>query len=230
MKTLEQIAEAAGVTKAAIYKRFQNYGLSVNQLKAEKQGKLKVYGEDIERLILLMFQPGAEVEFSVEKNGKTKEEKIQEFQEVEGTFSVENSVEKSREKSVKIIPDNGTVESLVEKSVEMKDARIQELQGIAENLEVEKKAAEAGKEAAELRAASAEEKAAAAEARAERAEAQAETLLRQIDKLTDTIRAAEAVQAAQLARLPAPSTDGEKGGVFKWLRNRLRGGNGKNEG
>ena len=224
MKTLEQIAEAAGVTRAAIYKRFQNYGLSVNQLKAEKQGKIKVYGEDIERLIILMFQPDTGVESLVERNGKTKGGETQDLQGLEGCFSVESLVERNGEKSTKIIPDGGTVERSVESLVEMKEAKIQELQGLAASLEVERKAAESGKETAETRAAAAEEKAAAAEARAERAEAQAEALLHQVDKLTDAIRAAEAIQAAQLAKLPAPPPEGNKGGFFRRLRNRIKGG------
>lgn len=186
MKTLEQIAEAAGVTKAAIYKRFQSYGLTFNQIKAEKQGRAKVYGDDVERLIILMFQPD-------EKNGK--------------------------------------VESSVERNGKEQEAKIQELQGIVENLQVERKAAEELKEKAEARATAAEEKAKAAEekagaetARAERAEAQAEALLQQVDKLTDAIRAAEAVQAAQLARLPAATQEKEKGGIFDRIKRRIRGG------
>ena len=162
MKTLDQIAEAAGVTKAAIYKRFQSYGLSVNELKAEKQGRAKVYGEDIERLIILMFQP-------------TKE-----------------------------------VESLVESSVDSADSELEEK---INRLEVERNEEKAGKERAE-------ERAAAAEARAERAEAQTEMLLSQIDKLTDAIRAAEAIQAAQLtqiARLPTPEAKNTKPGFFERL-------------
>lgn len=167
MKTLDQIAEAAGVTKAAIYKRFQGYGLSVNQLKAERRGKTKVFGEDIERLIILMFQPETEVDRTV---------KISKTEEAE---------------------------------------KIKDLQDIAERLEVENKAA---KEEIER----AGERAEAAEARAERAEARTDALLQQIDKLTDAIRAAEAVQAAQIARLPPP--DGEnKGGFFERLRKRLKG-------
>ena len=173
MKTLEQIAEAAGVTKAAIYKRFQGYGLSVNQLKAEKRGKSKVYGEDIERLIILMFQQEQEVD---------------------------NKVETSRTEEAE---------------------KIKELQSIAEKLEVESKAAKEAKERAEERAAAAEE-------RAERAEARTDTLLQQIDKLTDAIRAAEAVQAAQITRLPPP--DGEnRGGFFERLRKRLKGGTASGE-
>lgn len=169
MKTLEQIAEAAGVTKAAIYKRFQSYGLTFNQVKAEKQGRTKVYSEDVERLIILMFQPEAKVE------------------------------------------------SLVENKVTEHEAKIQELQGTAANLQVENKAANQLKEAAEKAAA-------AAEARAERAEAQNEALLQQIDKLTDAIRAAEAVQAAQMAKLAAPPPEEKKGGLFERLRRRLKGG------
>ena len=180
LKTLEQIAEAAGVTKAAIYKRFQSYGLSFNQIKAEKQGRVKVYGDNVFRLIILMFQPEAE---------------------------------------------NGKVESLVENKVAEQEAQIQELQGLAANLEVETKAANELKVRAEERAAAAEEKAAAEAARAERAEAQIEVLLQQVDKLTDAIRAAEAVQAAQLARLPAPPPERKKGGLFGRLRNRIKGGN-----
>lgn len=169
MKTLDQIAEAAGVTKAAIYKRFQSYGLSVNELKAEKQGRAKVYGEDIERLIILMFQP-------------TKE-----------------------------------VESLVESSADSADSELEEK---INRLEVERNEEKAGKERAE-------ERAAAAEARAERAEAQTEMLLSQIDKLTDAIRAAEAIQAAQLtqiARLPTPEAKNTKPGFFERLRARLKAG------
>jgi len=78
MKTLDQIAEAAGVTKAAIYKRFQSYGLSVNELKAEKQGRAKVYGEDIERLIILMFQPTKEVESLVESSVDSADSELEE--------------------------------------------------------------------------------------------------------------------------------------------------------
>lgn len=141
MKTIEQIAESLGITKAAIYKRFASYGLSVNQLKGEKVGRSKVYGDNIEQLIRAMFQPAAEVEMKVDT----------------------------------------TAEEL--------SAKIAELQGICEGLQVETMEAKAGKEAAE--------------ARAERAEAQNDLLLMQIDKLTDTIRAAEAIQAAQVAQLKA---------------------------
>lgn len=95
MKTLEQIAEAAGVTKAAIYKRFQSYGLSVNQLKAEKQGKSKVYGEDIERLIILMFQQSAKVESMVEESGKEAEARAQELQEIANKLEVESKAAKA---------------------------------------------------------------------------------------------------------------------------------------
>ena len=179
MRTLEQIAEAAGVTKAAIYKRFQSYGLSFNQIKAEKQGRTKLYDDNVYRLIILMFQPDAE---------------------------------------------NGKVESSVENKVTDRGVETQDFQGFAANLEVEIKAANELKDKAEARAAAAEEKAAAEAARAERAEAQAEVLLQQVDKLTDAIRAAEAVQAAQLARLPAPPPEGEKGGLFGRLRNRIKGG------
>ena len=85
------------------------------------------------------------------------------------------------------------------------------------NLQVENKAANQLKEAAEKAAA-------VAEARAERAEAQNEALLQQIDKLTDAIRAAEAVQAAQMAKLAAPPPEEKKGGLLEWLRRRLKGG------
>ena len=174
MKTLEQIANAAGVTKAAIYKRFQSYGLSVNQLKAEKQGKSKVYSDDIEQLIILMFKPDGIVENSVDTSGNTS------------------------------------------------NAEIKELQGLAEKLEVEKKAAEEGKQAAVDRA----EK---AEARAERAEAQIDKLLEQVDKLTDAIRAAEVMQAALSQANPALPKP-EKQGLFKRLRAAFNGGKQSNEG
>ena len=177
MKTLDQIAEAAGVTRAAIYKRFQSYGLSVTSLRGEKQGRSTVYGDEVERLIILMFQPDAE---------------------------------------------SGKVDNSVDNKVTEQEAKIQELQGLVANLEVDSKAAKEVTEKAEARAA-------AAEARAEKAEAQNELLLQQIDKLTDAIRAAEAVQAAQLARLPAPPPE-KKGGLFGRLRNRLKGGTGKDEG
>lgn len=172
MKTLDQIAEAAGVTKAAIYKRFQSYGLSVNELKAEKQGRAKVYRDDIEQLILLMFQPTRKVETSVD---------------------------------IMVLELEG---------------KIEELQRVTRILEVERNEAKAEKEKAE-------ERAETAEARAERAEAQTEMLLKQIDKLTDAIRAAEAVQAAQMAqfaRLPASEVGSSKPGLFERLRARLKGG------
>lgn len=141
MKSIEQIADSLGITKAAIYKRFASYGLSVNQLKGEKNGRTKVYADNVEQLIRAMFQPAAEVDISVDT----------------------------------------TAEEL--------NAKIAELQGICSGLQVETTAAKAEKEAAE--------------ARAQRAEAQNDLLLLQIDKLTDTIRAAEAIQAAQVAQLKA---------------------------
>jgi len=176
LRTLEQIAEEVGVTKAAIYKRFQSYGLSFNQIKAEKQGRTKVYDDNVFRLIQLMFQPEPKVESSVENK------------------------------------------------VNFGEAETQENQGLEASLEVERKALYELKVKAEARADAAEEKAAAEAARAERAEARAEVLLQQVDKLTDAIRAAEAVQAAQLARLPAPPPEREKGGLFGRLRNRIKGG------
>lgn len=90
MKTMEQIAQAAGITKAAIYKRFQSYGLSVNQLKAEKQGRAKVYGDDIERLIILMFQPEGEVERSVDSTREKLEAEIKELQGLKANLEVES--------------------------------------------------------------------------------------------------------------------------------------------
>lgn len=208
MKTLDQIAEAAGVTRAAIYKRFQSYGLSVTSLKGEKQGRATVYGEEVERLIVLMFQPEASGYSSVDSNGNTNEAKVQELQGVGGCQTV-----------TEVVTD--AVDSSVDKTVTELRAKVQELQGIVTNLEVDNKAAKAVTERAE-------EKAAAETARAERAEAQADALLQQVDKLTDAIRAAEAIQAAQtaqLARLPAPTEDGRsRGGFFQRLRNRLKGG------
>ena len=150
MKSIEQIADSLGITKAAIYKRFASYGLSVNQLKGEKVGRSKVYGDNIEQLIRAMFQPAAEVETTVDT----------------------------------------TAEDL--------SAKVAELQEVCSGLQVETKAAIAGKEAAE--------------ARAERAEAQNDLLLMQIDKLTDTIRAAEAIQAAQVAQLQAAGGRGRNSG------------------
>jgi len=141
MKSIEQIADSLGITKAAIYKRFASYGLSVNQLNGEKVGRTKVYGDNVEQLIRAMFQPAAEVETTVD----TRAEELA--------------------------------------------AKVQELQGLCDGLQVETTAAKAEKEKAE--------------ARAERAEAQNDLLLMQIDKLTDTIRAAEAIQAAQVAQLKA---------------------------
>ena len=141
MKSIEQIAESLGITKAAIYKRFASYGLSVNQLKGEKNGRTKVYGDNVEQLIRAMFQPAA------------------------------------------------TVETSVDTTAEELSAKIAELQGLYDGLQVEATEAKAEKEAAE--------------ARAQRAEAQNDLLLLQIDKLTDTIRAAEAIQAAQVAQLKA---------------------------
>lgn len=95
MKTMEQIAQAAGITKAAIYKRFQSYGLSVNQLKAEKQGRTKVYGDDIERLIILMFQPEAEVERTVDSTREKLELEIKELQRLKACLEVENKEAKA---------------------------------------------------------------------------------------------------------------------------------------
>ena len=95
MKTMEQIAQAAGITKAAIYKRFQSYGLSVNQLKAEKQGRAKVYGDDIERLIILMFQPEGEVERSVDSTREKLEAEIKELQGLKANLEVESKEAKA---------------------------------------------------------------------------------------------------------------------------------------
>lgn len=141
MKSIEQIADSLGITKAAIYKRFASYGLSVNQLNGEKNGRTKVYGDNIEQLIRAMFQPAAKVETSVETN------------------------------------------------TDELNAKIADLQALCDGLRVELTAAKEGKEAAE--------------ARMQRAETQNDLLLMQIDKLTDTIRAAEAIQAAQVAQLQA---------------------------
>lgn len=141
MKSIEQIADSLGITKAAIYKRFASYGLSVNLLKGEKVGRTRVYGDNIEQLIRAMFQPAA------------------------------------------------TVDTSVDTSIDELNAKIAELQEVCSGLQVEISAAKAEKQAAE--------------ARAERAEAQNDLLLMQIDKLTDTIRAAEAIQAAQVAQLQA---------------------------
>lgn len=193
MKTMDQIAEAAGVTKSAIYKRFQSYGLSVTSLKGEKQGRATVYGEEVERLIFLMFQPAPGVESKVESLEQSTEAKIKELQRVEAPPAVESL-------------ENFQVESKVENKVNAQRAKIEELQGLVENLQVENKAAKLEKDQAE--------------ARAERAEAQADALLQQIDKLTDTIRAAEAIQAAQLTRLPAP----QRAGLFSRFIDRIRGG------
>ena len=208
MKTLDQIAEAAGVTRAAIYKRFQSYGLSVTSLKGEKQGRATVYGEDVERLIVLMFQPEASGYSSVDSNGYTNAAKSQEIQGFQAGQQVTEAV-------------TDAVDSSVDNTVTELRAKVQELQGLVANLEVDNKAAKVVTERAE-------EKAAEERARAERAEAQAETLLQQIDKLADAIRAAEAIQAAQaaqIARLPAPPPERQKGsGFFERLRNRLKGG------
>lgn len=95
MKTIEQIAQAAGVTKAAIYKRFQSYGLSVNQLKAQKQGRAKVYGDDIERLIILMFQPDAEVDRTVDSSGNESEARVKELQGLAANLEVESKQAKA---------------------------------------------------------------------------------------------------------------------------------------
>lgn len=210
MKTLDQIAEAAGVTRAAIYKRFQNYGLSVTSLKGEKQGRSTVYGEDIERLIVLMFQPEASGYNSVDNNRNNNRAKVQELQGLEGCGEVTKAV-------------TSDVDGSVDKTVTELMAKVQELQGIVARLEVDNKEAKAVTDRAE-------EKAAAETARAERAEAQAEALLAQIDKLTDTIRAAEAIQAAQLARLPSPQQEPRSGGgMFRNLISRIKGGK-KDEG
>ena len=163
MKSIEQIADSLGITKAAIYKRFASYGLSVNQLKGEKVGRSKVYGDNVEQLIRAMFQPAGEVETTVDT----------------------------------------TAEEL--------SAKIEELQGINDGLKVEASAAKLEKEKAE--------------ARAERAEAQNDLLLMQIDKLTDTIRAAEAIQAAQVAQLKAAEgQQRQRWQPFKRLRARFAKG------
>ena len=213
MKTLDQIAEAAGVTRAAIYKRFQSYGLSVTSLKGEKQGRATVYREDVERLIVLMFQPEASGYSSVDNNGNTNTAKSQETQ----GFSEGQTV-------TEVVTD--TVDSSVDRTVTELREKVQELQGIVTNLEVDNKAAKAVTERAEAQAA-------AETARAERAEAQADALLQQVDKLTDAIRAAEAIQAAQaaqIARLPAPPAERQnRGGLFERLRNRLKGGKKEDE-
>lgn len=62
MKTLDQVANELNVSRAAIYKKFENYGLSVTNLRNEKQGKTKVYDEEVVRLIHFMFQPVTDTE------------------------------------------------------------------------------------------------------------------------------------------------------------------------
>ena len=87
--TKEQIADSLGITKAAIYKRFASYGLSVNQLKGEKVGRSKVYGDNIEQLIRAMFQPAAEVETTVDTTAEDLRAKVAELQEVCSGLQVE---------------------------------------------------------------------------------------------------------------------------------------------
>lgn len=81
------------------------------------------------------------------------------------------------------------VDTSVDTTVEELNAKIAELQGVCSGLRVEVTTIKTEKEAIE--------------ARAQRAETQNDLLLLQIDKLTDTIRAAEAIQAAQVAQLKA---------------------------
>lgn len=157
MKSIEQIAASLGITKGAIYRRFTSYGLSVNQLKGEKKGRTKVYGDNTEQLIRAMFKPTA------------------------------------------------TVETTVDTMTDELNAKIAELQGKYDGLQVEFKALEQEKQKAE--------------ARAERAETQIDLLLMQIDKLTDALRAAEAIQAAQVAQLnAADEQQGQRWRPFKRLR------------
>ena len=161
MKTLDQIAEAAGVTRAAIYKRFQSYGLSVNQLHSEKRGRVTVYGENVERLIILMFRNDAEVTKAVDNDENSKDQKIEELQ-----------------------------------------GKIDALQVTIEDLKASK----------------------------ERAEAQADLLLQQNDKLTDTVRAVEAIRAAELTRLQAAQPPAERRGLLARLFGRSKSTSGQEAG
>ena len=214
MKTLEQIAKAAGVTRAAIYKRFQSYGLSVTSLKGEKQGKTILYGDNIEKLILFMFQPE-------NGNGKSETEtiKTQENQGLNGSETVTGNGNKPEIDVYENGPDSEKTEEgyrTVENTVTEQEKRIQELKALLAKMEGD---ASAAKEVTE----NAEKRAAEAEARADRAEARNELLLSQIDKLTDAIRAAEAIQASQLAKL-MPAAEQKTGGMFARLREKFRNG------
>lgn len=155
MKTLSQIAEEAGVTPGAIYKKFAVYGLTVETLRCQKNGKSKLYDADVEQLI----------RFLISNNSSN-------------------------------IGAAG-------------DGQSAEIERLREALQTAEADARAKSEEAQRAAAAAEK----AEARMEREETRVDDLLEQVNKLTDALRAAEAIQAAQ-AQQVLKLTDGSGVGGF----------------
>lgn len=183
MKTIDQITEELGISRATVYRRFRYYGLSVADLKGKKQGRTMVYNDDACQIIAFICSLGESCDNSRDSNANTEQDgKPLETEETQGENGAE-TCDRTRDSNAKT----------------------------SETAETEAKIKEA------------EARAAAETARAERAEAQNAVLLQTIDKLTDAIRAAEAVQAAQLARLPAPAEEKNRGGLLGWWRNRTQG-------
>lgn len=179
MKTLSQIAEEAGVTPGAIYKKFAAYGLTVETLRCQKNGKSKLYDADVEQLIRFLISG------------------------VSGAFGVSQSAENVANKLEKMRNENDELSSKINDFSEKLKENEAENERLREALRIAEADARAKSEEAQRAAAAAEK----AEARMEREETRVDDLLEQVNKLTDALRAAEAIQAAQ-AQQVLKLTDG----------------------
>lgn len=172
MKTIEQIAEERGVSRTIIYNRLKDYGVSLDALRCTQDKRRKLYGEEVERLIIILLNRREDESALI----RTAEEKAEAAEA--RAAEAEKAAEKQREINEKL---KATAEEMLEKERER-----------ADRAEAEK---------------------AEAKATAEKAEARVDMMHGQIDKLTDAIKAAEIVQAAQvekLRRLPLLEAENER--------------------